>query len=265
MKKLLICILPLFVIISVKSQTTLDTAVNFSVKDVNGNTLNLFNILDEGKIVVIDFFSANCGPCQYYAPDMQLSYEEFGCNDGNVFVMGIDKGNTNQDVLQFDSIYGIQYPNVSGMNGGGNQVHKTYNLQSTPTVVVIAPDRVILVKQIYPPDFNNIVDSVLNAGGIPQECITSIPEFKNEEILTINPNPVKDFAYLNFVLEFGREVAFQVYNITGQKIIEFEPVYYPPGKYFLKADLLKEPEGFYFVRVLENNIVISTKKLILLK
>jgi len=38
--------------ISVKSQTTLDTAVNFSVKDVNGNTLNLFDILDEGKIVV---------------------------------------------------------------------------------------------------------------------------------------------------------------------------------------------------------------------
>jgi len=70
--------------------------------------------------------------------------------------------------------------------------------------------------------------------------------------------------YLNLVLEFGREVSFQVYNITGQKIIEFETAYYPPGKYLLKADLLKEPEGFYFVRVLENNMVISTKKLILL-
>lgn len=39
------------------AQTTLDTAVNFSVKDTEGNTLKLFDILDEDKIVVIDFFS----------------------------------------------------------------------------------------------------------------------------------------------------------------------------------------------------------------
>jgi hypothetical protein len=39
------------------SQTTLDTAQNFSVKDTYGNTIDLFDILDEGKIVVIDFFS----------------------------------------------------------------------------------------------------------------------------------------------------------------------------------------------------------------
>ena len=40
------------------AQTTLDTAVNFSVKDVKGNTHELFDILGEDKIVVIDFFSA---------------------------------------------------------------------------------------------------------------------------------------------------------------------------------------------------------------
>ncbi len=39
------------------SQTTLDTALNFTVKDVNGINIELFDILDEGKIVVIDFFS----------------------------------------------------------------------------------------------------------------------------------------------------------------------------------------------------------------
>ena len=38
-------------------QTLLDTAVNFTVKDTYGNTIELFEILNEGKIVVIDFFS----------------------------------------------------------------------------------------------------------------------------------------------------------------------------------------------------------------
>ena len=39
------------------AQTTLDTALNFSVKDTYGITFNLFDVLDEQMIVVIDFFS----------------------------------------------------------------------------------------------------------------------------------------------------------------------------------------------------------------
>jgi len=35
----------------------LDTALNFSVKDTHGDIYELYNILDEGKMVVIDFFS----------------------------------------------------------------------------------------------------------------------------------------------------------------------------------------------------------------
>ena len=58
MKKLILSfIISLSFFGSVLSQTTLDTALNFTVKDVNGINIELFDILDEGKIVVIDFFS----------------------------------------------------------------------------------------------------------------------------------------------------------------------------------------------------------------
>ncbi len=46
-----------FFLMTAVGQTTLDTALNFSVKDTYGNTLNLYDILDDGRIVVIDFFS----------------------------------------------------------------------------------------------------------------------------------------------------------------------------------------------------------------
>lgn len=57
MKKLLFAIVGLLITFAVNAQTLLDTAVNFTVKDTYGNTLKLYDILDEGKIVVIDFFS----------------------------------------------------------------------------------------------------------------------------------------------------------------------------------------------------------------
>ena len=57
MKKLIFILFSAFTIASVSAQTTLDTAVNFTAKDVYGNTIELFDILDEGQMVVIDFFS----------------------------------------------------------------------------------------------------------------------------------------------------------------------------------------------------------------
>lgn len=59
MKKiLLLSVLSLFAL-SMVAQTTLDTAVNFTAKDTQGNTFELFEILNEGQIVVIDFFSTS--------------------------------------------------------------------------------------------------------------------------------------------------------------------------------------------------------------
>ena len=196
---------------------------------------------------------------------MQAAYEEFGCNNGNVFFIGIDKGNTNEDVIYFNSTYGIQYPGVSGQNGGGNGVHLLYEIQATPSVVVIQPDRVIAVKQIWPPNTNNLVDSVLNAGGIVQSCLTNIKVNPTEEILTIGPNPVKNYAYLHLNLKETKEIAIHVFNLTGEKIMEIQSVHYPAGKYFVKADFTNEPEGFYFVQVVERSKVITTNKLVLIK
>jgi hypothetical protein len=57
MKKTIFVLTAFFLSILLYGQTLLDTAVNFTVKDVYGNTFKLFDILDEDKIVVIDFFS----------------------------------------------------------------------------------------------------------------------------------------------------------------------------------------------------------------
>lgn len=196
---------------------------------------------------------------------MQAAYEQFGCNDGNVFFMGIDKGNTNEDVLYFDSVYSVQYPGISGQDGAGNEVHLLYEVISTPSVIVIQPDRAISVKQVWLPTATNIVDSVTNVGGILQSCLTNIQDNQNEELLRIRPNPIKDYAFLHLNLEDDKEIEILIFNITGKKVKEFSPSFYPSGKHYLKADFTKQPEGFYFVQVIEKGKVINTKKLILVK
>lgn len=58
MRTILLSILS-FILTGTNAQTLLDTAVNFSVKDVHGNTIELFTYLDDDKIVVIDFFASS--------------------------------------------------------------------------------------------------------------------------------------------------------------------------------------------------------------
>ncbi len=123
--------------ITASSQTLLTEANDFSVKTLEGETIYLFPLLDEeNMIVVIDFFSTTCGPCQDYADDFQRSYENFGSNTGNVYFMGINWGNDNEGVHEFDSIFGLTYPTASGTQGGGNIV---FNLKTKELEVLNLP------------------------------------------------------------------------------------------------------------------------------
>jgi thiol-disulfide isomerase/thioredoxin len=261
MKKTLLATLFFALILTGRSQTLLDTATNFTVKDVSGNTWELYSILDDNKIVVIDFFSTACGTCQLYAPDIQAAYEAFGENEGNVFFIGIDKGNTNDNVQYFDSVFGITYPDVSGQNGGGNPVHMAYSIQGTPTLCVILPNRYIPVKQIYPPSYENLVDSITSVGGT---LITSVTEKAlNENFLVLSPNPAISFVNLNINLEQDRTLQVEIYNLLGEKVLETNPEFYEQGRVIKKINLPFLPKGPYFVRLLDGNTQLQIKKLIL--
>lgn len=179
--------------------------------------------------------------------------------------MGIDKGNTNQSVIYFDSVAGVTYPQSSGNEGGGNLVHQLYNVQGTPSIVVIAPDRLILQQNIYPPSTTNITAALLSAGALQQPCTTGLEADNNDKKFSLYPNPVKNYAEVNFQLTRSRNIAVKVYNLTGQIITQIEPFHFMPGLHRQKIDMSDKPNGFYFVQILENNKVIETKKMILNK
>jgi len=159
-----------------RSQVAIDSAADFTVKDILGNQHHLYGYLDAGNYVVIDFYTTNCGPCQTYASEVSASYDYFGCNGGNVVYMGINWGSDNNAVHIFDSLWGAHYPSVSGLQGGGNNVVDTYQVQSYPSVILIAPDRAILNNHIWPPLRDTINAEVLAAGGFPQACTVGIEQ-----------------------------------------------------------------------------------------
>jgi len=162
MKKLLLTTTTVLTILFTQAQTNLTTAVDFTVTDIHGNTHNLFNYLDNGKHVIIDFFFTTCGPCIASVPTLNQAYTDYGCNTGQVVFISIDYGDSDAEVLQYENSYGGLLPSVSGNDGGGNAVVSSYGIGAYPTVVLIAPDRTILEQDIYP--VSNITTALPNAG-----------------------------------------------------------------------------------------------------
>ena len=184
MKKLSIFIVFLLFGISLRAQqTNLTEAVDFTVTDCHGQTYNLFEILDRGQAVFIDFFFRTCGQCQVISPYITGSYTQMGCNMHDVFYIEISYIDNDAACLQWANEYGVEFPTV-GKDGGGNEVFELYGIQACPTLVLIMPDRSIPIQgllQLYPFSAQDVVNAMQQNGLQPHDCTGT---------LTVNPQTI---------------------------------------------------------------------------
>lgn len=213
MKKLyfvIFVILYSMIIHPVTAQTTLTQAVDFTVTDIEGNTIHLFNLLDnEGKYVLIDFFFTTCGPCQDAVPKISEAYAYFGCGEYDVEFIAMDYGDTNEECEEFDEQYGVVYPTVSGIEGGGSQVCEDYGINSYPTVILIAPDHSIVEQQIWPIPNAQVVISTLETYNIEENSCSLIADF------TSNTNEICDHEYVQFINHSQGDVLSYEWTFEG--------------------------------------------------
>lgn len=116
-------------------------AIDFTVTDIEGNEHHLFEYLDSGKYVYIQFFMINCPACVNSIPNVNNVYSSFGCNEFDLIVIAISQENTN-DLVGFINEHEIIFP-VVGNAGGGGPVLAAYNISAVPTYALIKPDHSI--------------------------------------------------------------------------------------------------------------------------
>lgn len=170
MKKVFTLIAALILGFNLTAQTNLTEAVDFNTTDSHGNPIHLFEILDKGQAVLIDFFFLSCGDCVATIPYIEESYHAFGCNTHDVFYMEISPYDNDEACQTWIDRYGIEYPTI-GTSGGGMDILQAYGVYACPTTILIMPNRQIVMQDLWPINDTQTIIDALESHGIEQhEC-----------------------------------------------------------------------------------------------
>lgn len=228
MKKVLLLLLALTLGWGVNAQCPLTQAVDFTVTDFHGTEFHLFDVLDGGQYVLIDFFFTTCGPCQQAAPKMVEAYQRLGCNMHDVFFIEVDHGDGVGAIQNWINNYGVEYPTIVGANGG-NAICSTYQIEYYPTVILIAPDRQIVEQDIYPiPSSQTIVNTLAPYGIAEHSCDTPVydPQVTitvdqvTETEVTASFAPNQDCEMFYYTLATELEIQ-QWMSVAGMELPEY--------------------------------------------
>ena len=211
MKKLFTLMLALAIGFGLKAQCPYTEAFDFTATDCHGTEVHLFDILDGGQAVLIDFFFTTCGPCQQVTPKIVESYYTMGCNMHDVFYMEISPTDGNAACQNWASNYGVEYPTI-GTNGGGNTICSQYGIQQYPTVILIMPNRQIVIQDLWPISTAQTVITALEQHGLQQHDCNSTDIMPDFTATDIEGNEI----HLYDILDAGQAVLINFF-LTGDE------------------------------------------------
>ncbi|MFA7274705.1 MAG: T9SS type A sorting domain-containing protein [Crocinitomicaceae bacterium] len=201
------------------------TVTNFTVVDAHGATHDLSTIAASGKWILIDFFFTTCGPCQATVPFFSELHEKYGCNAGDLYCISIDLGDTDAEVLAFESAYSISSghspaPAVSGTEGGGDAVVADFGVGAFPTYCLVGPDMKMKNNDIWPVSSITQFESAMTAANFTPNVMScsaaGLAEVTSDEItIHVFPNPAVNTAAFELNLNANEAVVAYVYNTVG--------------------------------------------------
>lgn len=237
------------------AQTTLTQAVDFTVTDTKGTQHNLFDYLNAGKFVCVDFFYKDCPACVTTAPYYQGAFENFGCNTGNVIFIALSSQDNDATLITYADEHSYKYPMVNSTFGG--PIFSTYGVSATPTYILIAPNKTIVEQDMWPiSSAQDFITKITNRGGTAKTCPTGVEE-NQKPIITSYPNPTNNV--LNVYAPAFNRMQFEVVDILG-KVVSTSDLNSNDGLFVLNLSHLNN--GIYFVRYMSNSEIIGINKVI---
>ena len=238
-------------------------ALQFNGLDCNGNSIDLFADLDDGKAVILHFFMPNCGTCIPVAQKIQTMSQTI-----NATYPGMVKGYAfpfqNSTTCNYTSTW-VSNNNLSTLyapvDSGATQV-AYYGGFGMPTVVVLGGlnhEVLFNTQNFVTSDTTTIKEAILN---MFQNANGLIDINKNGDKFQLFPNPANEFLNIGTIDKGISSLHVDITDITGKSVMSFSNYNFTSSS-IDKMNTSQLNNGNYFVRIQLNSQTYIRKLMVI--
>jgi len=119
-----------------------DQAKDFQLPDLEGHLFGLSSF--KGKYILLDFWSANCGPCLMEIPVLLRNYETYKEKGFEILSVSLDKKREDwENTVNKENMIWTTVGDLEGLDG---DIPMTYSVYFMPTYYLIDPNGIIIDK-----------------------------------------------------------------------------------------------------------------------
>jgi len=237
-------LLLMWISMSVLGQTT---ATDFTADDCDGITHHLFEELDAGKVVVIDWVMP-CGPCIGPSLAAYTAVESFSdSHPGRVLFYTVDDfaDTPCNTLVAWSQTNGLPTTNVFSTSIIDMYAYGAYGM---PKVVVLGggTEHKVYYNENFIVDGNEVKDAITEALAVSSLAEKAVPDLG----LEVFPNPANEKIQVSFQLPRSSQISVDVFSMLGTvQRMPLADIIAPAGMQQVDVDVSGLNNGVYILSV----------------